>query len=398
MEWYYVRNGEAQGPVTRADLVRMAEQGELKPADLVWNSGMGDEWARADSVEGLIQAGTSPGRTPRPFDTAPVDVREPGTIKLIDPARYAWQGMVSILFRPFDLGKWFALGFSAWLATLGEGGGSFNTGSGGGNWSGDDGDVSMEGMISGVEDAWAPVRDFLHQYDGIVIAVVTLVVLLGVALGIVLLWLRSRGRFMLLDNVLKNRAEVTEPWHEWKQHANSLFRWSLVYGIICLLIVLGLLAMSWPLVIKPCVDARAFVPSVWGGIVTLIVSFSVFGLVGFYITRFLNDFIIPIMYRHNLTATEAWRKFLGLYHAHIGRFLTYGLFVIVLQFCAGAAILTAIVLTCFIAGCLMCIPYIGAVVLLPVTVFFRLYGVEYLAQYGGEFVVTGEEDVDEPVA
>jgi hypothetical protein len=31
-----------------------------------------------------------------------------------------------VLFKPFDLGKWFTIGFCAWLAFLGERGGSFN--------------------------------------------------------------------------------------------------------------------------------------------------------------------------------------------------------------------------------------------------------------------------------
>jgi hypothetical protein len=41
--------------------------------------------------------------------------------------------------------------------------------------------------------------------------------------------------------------------------------------------------------------------------------------------------------------------------------------------------------TCCIAGCLMALPWVGAVILLPVTVFFRLYSLEYLAQYGPDF-------------
>ncbi|MBL7075934.1 MAG: DUF4339 domain-containing protein [Kiritimatiellae bacterium] len=397
MEWYYVKDGESRGPVNRDELTRLAGNGELRPEDLVWNSTMGEEWARADSVVGLFTGRQhelqlrAPGQDGR-------DLREPGAIKLIDPVKYAWRRMVLILFQPFEIGKWFALGFCAWLASLGESGGSFNTGSGGSGGGGGDSDFSVDGMLTGMEEAWAPVREFFQQYGGIVIGLVVVLVLIGLAAGIVFLWLRSRGKFMLLDNVLRNKAEVTEPWQTWKQHANSLFRWSLGYGIICLVITLGLLALAWPLVIKPCVEARAYVPEMAGGIAMIILLFLVFGTVTFYISRFLNDFIIPIMYRHDLTATEAWRKFLGLYHSNSGRFLTYGLFMLVLQMCAGMAILAAILVTCFIAGCLMGIPYLGAVLLLPVTVFFRLYGVEYLAQYGGDFVVGAAKGDDEPDA
>ena len=394
MEWYYVRDGESHGPVNRDELMRMAGNGQLRPDDLVWNNSVGEAWVRADSVTGLF-SGLShdlrlhdPGRDGR-------DPREPDAIKLIDPVKRAWERMVLVLFRPFEIGKWFALGFSAWLASLGESSGSFNAGSGGGG-GGTDGDFSVDGILTGMEEAWAPVREFFLQYGGIVIALVATVVLVGLAAGIAFLWLRSRGKFMLLDNVLQNKAEVSEPWQTWKQHANSLFRWSLGYGIICLVITLGLLGLSWQLVIKPCVEARAFVPEVGGGLAAIVLLFLVFGAVTFYISRFLNDLIIPIMYRHDLTATEAWSKFLGLYHVNIGRFLTYGLFVFVLQMCAGMIMLVAILATCFIAGCLMAIPYLGAVLLLPVTVFFRFYGVEYLAQYGGDFVVGAVKGDDEP--
>ena len=39
----------------------------------------------------------------------------------------AWERMMVILFRPFDLGKWFVIGFSAFLAGLVAGGNGFNT-------------------------------------------------------------------------------------------------------------------------------------------------------------------------------------------------------------------------------------------------------------------------------
>jgi hypothetical protein len=50
-----------------------------------------------------------------------------------------------------------------------------------------------------------------------------------------------------------------------------------------------------------------------------------------------------------------------------------------------------VLVTCIVGGLLMAIPYLGAVLMLPITVFFRFYSVEYLAQYGSEFEV-GPED------
>ncbi len=36
------------------------------------------------------------------------------------PLQRAWQRTKLILFNPFQLDKWLILGFTAWLATLGE--------------------------------------------------------------------------------------------------------------------------------------------------------------------------------------------------------------------------------------------------------------------------------------
>ena len=42
------------------------------------------------------------------------------TISVIDPVSPAIERTKLVLFQPFDLGKWFKLGFCAFLATLGD--------------------------------------------------------------------------------------------------------------------------------------------------------------------------------------------------------------------------------------------------------------------------------------
>ncbi len=59
-EWYYSVDGDRQGPVSAADLKKLADAGTLKPADLVWKDGMTD-WAPAKSVKGLFGAGSAGG-------------------------------------------------------------------------------------------------------------------------------------------------------------------------------------------------------------------------------------------------------------------------------------------------------------------------------------------------
>jgi hypothetical protein len=122
----------------------------------------------------------------------------------------------------------------------------------------------------------------------------------------------------------------------------------------------------------------------------------VLGAVMGYIGRFREDFVVPIMYRNDLTATEAWGRFLPLLRQRFGSFVLYGLFYAVLQAVAGACVLTLVVITCCIAGCLLGIPVVGTVVVLPIPVFFRLYSVGYLAQFGGAFDATVESPAAQP--
>ncbi|HLX94273.1 MAG TPA: hypothetical protein VKU37_00855 [Verrucomicrobiae bacterium] len=46
----------------------------------------------------------------------------PREISVAEPVSPALEQVKRVLFRPFDLGKWFTIGFCAWLAQLGESG------------------------------------------------------------------------------------------------------------------------------------------------------------------------------------------------------------------------------------------------------------------------------------
>ena len=47
-------------------------------------------------------------------------------VSVIDPLNPALEKVKTILFKPFDLNKWFVIGFCAWLAYLTRGGFNFN--------------------------------------------------------------------------------------------------------------------------------------------------------------------------------------------------------------------------------------------------------------------------------
>ena len=57
-QWFYAAGGGQAGPVDTAELRRLAADGALRPADLVWREGMA-EWVKAATVDGLFAAGAS---------------------------------------------------------------------------------------------------------------------------------------------------------------------------------------------------------------------------------------------------------------------------------------------------------------------------------------------------
>lgn len=57
VDWYYVRDDQQVGPVSSAELKRLADTGELVPTDMVSKKGLG-KWVPASSIKGLCENAT----------------------------------------------------------------------------------------------------------------------------------------------------------------------------------------------------------------------------------------------------------------------------------------------------------------------------------------------------
>jgi len=287
---------------------------------------------------------------------------------ITDPMGPAWARMKHILFQPFDLGKWFCIGFAAWLMTLTEGGGSFQS-----------------PPYSASEDSDI-LSGFFAEYMALILSLIGILICLGIALLVLLVWLSCRGRFVFLDQVIHNRTLIKQPWRETREIGHSLFFWSL-----------GLLVASIVVIAAPAIGGVLFLlPAFTGESVdsgALLLGIASFGLAGvlaipmMYIWFYLNEFIAPIMYRYRCTTGNAWRFFSPMFKAHTGSLVVYPLFRALLSTGVGIAVLILGVLTCCIGFLLIMIPYIGAVALLPLTVFFTSYSLEYLKSLGPDFDV-----------
>ena len=80
-------------------------------------------------------------------------------------------------------------------------------------------------------------------------------VLICVVLLLIVLfaWLRARGRFILMDCIVRNRAAIVEPWKEFRAEGNSFFLFSLV--VVCVLI--AVIVIAGLVLIVPFIPWRA---------------------------------------------------------------------------------------------------------------------------------------------
>lgn len=297
-------------------------------------------------------------------------------VSVTAPVEQAFERMKLILFQPFDISKWFVIGFCAWLAYLGQGGAS----GGGGGWQGGGGNRGS----SSARDALEHVNNYVLANLGWIVPVVIGAVFFGLAVWALILWLSSRGRFMFLHCVVVNRGEVKEPWLRYDKEANSLFVFRVVFTLVTLIPMLPLifliLFLIWGMIMAEA--AGGFQLLTLAGLILLLV---VFGVLFWIVSRFTTDFVVPIQYARRTTAVEAWRELLRLISPRFGSFVMYLLFRIVLAIAIGAIILAAILVTCCIAGCIMAIPYLGTVVILPILVFERSYSILFFAQFGPDY-------------
>lgn len=288
------------------------------------------------------------------------------------PLNLAWERMKHILWRPFDLAKWVVLGFSAWLAGLTDG-----AGGGGWKWILDNDDFSHGPFAHPTGSSW-----FGSGEAFLWIPLLFVVIMAVAAILAAILWVSSRAKFVFLDNVVHDRAWIVEPWHRLRDLGNSLFLWRLGFLVCCGLIVLVLMVLFFaPAATLSFSDALAGLS--YAAMILGILVMIVVGVLTAFVALFLEGFVIPIMYKFEIKATEAWSYFLPWLKTRPLAFFLYGLFVVGLGLCFVVFFSMVCVLTC----CIVALPFVGTVIMLPIWVAYRLFSVEFLAQFDPGFDV-----------
>jgi hypothetical protein len=274
--------------------------------------------------------------------------------------------MKRILFQPFDFAKWCGIGFAAFLAGH-FGGGGFSPPIPLGNF-------SQQRSFSNQGISYDP--EYLPWLIGLIIALG----LLFFAFIIFVIWIRSRGIFILTDCIVRNRAAIKEPWQEYRKEGNSFFKFSLVAMVLCV--------FFFALIAAVFLGIAFAVPEHWR--VLALVSVTALTMLVWVSVCFafapINYFMPMIMYAQRCGAMQALRQAVNLIFDNPLAFALFAGFAIVLFF---AFVIVSTAVTCATC-CLASLPYVGTVIMLPAFVWIRGFGLLFLRQFGAEFDVWRE--------
>jgi len=298
----------------------------------------------------------------------------------------AWERMQVILFRPFDFGKWCAIGLSAFLAGFLQGGNGLNSSFNTNNFNNNS--FHKYGITPTPKFDWHQFHStFAHAISGMQVGVIVLVSLLifafVLAFILLLYWLGARGQFMFLDNIVRNRGEIAWPWQHYKRQANSLFGFYLLIMVISFAIFLPILIVAVLMCIPLFQHQRWPEGGEIAGFVALgLIYFALAVVFGFLLFVF-REFGIPLMFRQGLLARPAFWKSMNLIRQHTGSVVVFVL--LRMAIFIGVAILSVII--CCFTCCIGILPYIGTVILLPVLIYVKCFTLDCLAQFGPEYDV-----------
>lgn len=282
------------------------------------------------------------------------------------------------LLFPFKAEKWFALGFTVFLAQCGEGGGSSfqvpslpSGGSGSGSSSG-----SLPSELRGMlDEALRALRDDLALY--VMLGAGGALLLFGSWLFVA--WFSSRAKLMFVESVIWDRVDVGAQWSRAAELGMSLFKCRVaIAGGMWLLSLASFAAAVF-------VGLPDFQAGQLLGTRALIAYSLVSGILLFVLLPFgialalLDDFVVPLMVVRNVRVRPAWSMFRAEVAAgNLGGLTLFYLLRLVLGMAIGifAGLLTC--LTC----CLAAVPYLGTVLMLPAWVFSRAFPLHYLEQLG----------------
>ncbi len=298
------------------------------------------------------------------------------------PLEQAWKRTEQALFKPFDFSVWLKLGFLAWLANLTATapGWVMNLHSGGGQ-----------------PQRGGDLKELLMRELVPLLVLLAAVLLLYLAFSIAVLWIKSRGRFMFIDGVLGGVEEpMTARWSKFAKRGNGLFGlllcWDVATGAFGLLMLACSAGLLWTWG-RACFKAMDLLPldalAIAG--LSLFILLLLLSIVLACARALIEDFAAISMYKTGCGAWTALGKVLSLAVSSPLGALKYPLCLAAIAIVSQTLILAAVLATLLICciGCILwialSIPFVWAVVLLPLLHFKTAFAIEFAAQAGPDF-------------
>ena len=291
----------------------------------------------------------------------------------------AWERTVVILFAPFNLEKWFTIGFSAFLAGLLAGGNGFNF------------SYNGPGNQSNYSQTWTSKygsgsfnyhnnlpQVFSGFQTGTTIALACVILVLAIGFIVLIYWLGARGQFLFLDNIVRNRGAIAWPWKMYRGSGNRVFVFYLLFVLFCFVLIIPFAVVGIVLALPMIQHHRWPEGAEW-------ISFAVLSLV--YLACFIpisifififREMGVPLIFRHDLSiraaVAETW-KLMGLWPGSLAVFILLRIALFIALAITGTII-------CCLTCCIEVIPYIGTVFLLPALIYIKCFTLDCLAQFG----------------
>jgi hypothetical protein len=303
----------------------------------------------------------------------------------------AWERTHVVLFRPLDPAKWFIIGFNSFLALLAENGVSFNYNS----------SYSFNGQSQAFSPTYHSLPALLHGLKQAVAEAGTLntsawlalylaLAVIYVIAWLTLSWVGARGEFMLLDNIVRNRAAISWPWRHYARQGNTWFLFNLGLVLVSLVLLAGsgagFLGLNWTWINGERDPAGTEIGALIGGLLVFAALWIVYSAVVFV----LRSFVIPIYFKGTLSFGASLQAVGRLIAADPLSVLVYVLLSLCLTLACALLIALLLLVVCCLICWLACIPLVGTMLLsfivcqmsLPILIFYRCFQLDCLAQFG----------------
>lgn len=265
------------------------------------------------------------GSSPKISSKAPELMHVPGLVRIsaVEALEAAFGDTLRLLFSPFNTKRWMKLS----VVCLFLGGG---TASAAFHWS-----LGTLPAEVGFREAVSDLVDFIAGNPFLILSII----LLGLGLSLILFYLRSIFRFVLVDAVVQGEISPRKASRDLRRPARSYFTW-----LLGILMVVGTVLGAGALLALPHLRAAAG-SSGTGSLIfvallasVLLVEIAV-GLCIALLITLTDDLVVPVMYAEQEKFAAAWRTVWRHFRAEPKAFGFYILLRFFMAVVVGAAVL-----------------------------------------------------------